>query len=217
MHHFRFMAYLSLLIAVLWLSSCTKTQQEVDQLIQRFDPQLIGDVETFLYEHSIDVEEAAKRAPVIGRALLWVILGVPYSQERSRDGYRTDCSGFISYAWQFRDEKGRALSPNTTDLGNKYCADIPLENLQGGDIINNKKAHLGKGHVVLFVYWLGDDRTRFLAFEENGGEGRMKAVSTELTIETLVDGGFTIKEYEAYAPGPYYAQECLEDTTQGQE
>jgi hypothetical protein len=33
------------------------------------------------------------------RAEEWVRAGVPYSQSKYRDGFRTDCSGYLAYAW----------------------------------------------------------------------------------------------------------------------
>jgi hypothetical protein len=59
----------------------------------------------------------------------------------------------------------------------------------------------------LFVSWVNDEHTSFIAFEENGGYG--KAIESELTIEYLTNGSFTIQEYDNDAPGPYNAQVSL--------
>src|SRR5262245_11998571 len=40
------------------------------------------------------------RKTVIQRGLSWFDQKVPYSQSASHEGYRTDCSGFVSMCWQ---------------------------------------------------------------------------------------------------------------------
>ena len=157
----------------------------------------------FLEKQDVAAEEATSRAEIIARALVWVELQVPYDQGVYRDGYRTDCSGFVSYAWELMNSDGEPISPDTVALGNTYGSDISLTDIQPGDIINNKRSG-NDGHVVMFVNWIDQEYTKFTAYEENGGYG--KAVQTELTIEYLSDGGFTIEEYNSNAPGPFYAQ-----------
>lgn len=39
------------------------------------------------------------RTTIISRGQDWVDKHVPYSQTGSHDGYRTDCSGFVSMCW----------------------------------------------------------------------------------------------------------------------
>jgi hypothetical protein len=176
------------------LTSCAGLNQQVESVIGSIDPQ------------GIDINATTARAQIIARALVWVKLGIPYDQGKKRDGYRTDCSGFISYVWELKDVNGQPVSPDTVALGNNYASDISLEDIQGGDIINNKRAG-NSGHTVLFVSWVNDEHTSFIAFEENGGYG--KAIESELTIEYLTNGSFTIQEYDNDAPGPYNAQVSL--------
>jgi hypothetical protein len=141
------------------------------------------------------------RDAIIGRAKLWVDAQVPYNQNGQRDGYRTDCSGFVSYAWQLK-VNGQPVSPDTVTLGTTYTVDTSFSALQPGDIINNERPG-NSGHVVMFINWIDQDHTKFVAYEENGGYG--KAVQTALTLENI-GSGFTIKEYNSTAPGPYFAQ-----------
>lgn len=185
------------------LMGCTQIKEQTEKIIESIDPQVIEEAEDFLEKQGVDVEEATARAPIIARALVWIQLQVPYNQSGYRDGYRTDCSGFVSYSWELKGSDGKPISPDTVALGNTYGIDISLGDIQSGDIINNKRSG-NSGHVVLFVNWLDESQTRFMSYEENGGYG--KATQTELTIEYLEDGGFTIKEYNDNAPGPYYAQ-----------
>lgn len=41
-----------------------------------------------------------ERSAIIARGQVWVDKNVPYSQTKTYDGYRTDCSGFVSMCWQ---------------------------------------------------------------------------------------------------------------------
>ena len=40
------------------------------------------------------------RTTILSRGQDWVDKHVPYSQTGTHDGYRTDCSGFVSMCWQ---------------------------------------------------------------------------------------------------------------------
>ena len=45
---------------------------------------------------------AITREQVIARGMHWVKKRVPYSQRRYHQGYRQDCSGFVSMAWNVK-------------------------------------------------------------------------------------------------------------------
>ena len=45
---------------------------------------------------------AITRPQIIARGMTWVKKQVPYSQARYYRGYRQDCSGFVSMAWNAR-------------------------------------------------------------------------------------------------------------------
>jgi len=45
------------------------------------------------------VLQCVARSTMISRGQDWVNKHVPYSQEKTYDGYRTDCSGFVSMCW----------------------------------------------------------------------------------------------------------------------
>src|SRR5438105_14469861 len=49
---------------------------------------------------AIVAKASGPRRSALDRGLRWFDEKVPYSQSRSHDGYRTDCSGFVSMAWQ---------------------------------------------------------------------------------------------------------------------
>jgi hypothetical protein len=142
-------------------------------------------------------------AQIVARAKEWVDAGVPYDQNALRDGYRTDCSGLASFAWQIRNPNGSPSSPDGVSLATQYGTKIPFDNLSPGDIVDNLR-YGDDGHLVIFVRWIEKGLT-FEAYEENGGENYNKAVATVLNLQGLKGGGITISEYEKYAPGPYFA------------
>jgi len=144
------------------------------------------------------------RDAIIRRANSWVVAQVPYNQEDTHDDYRTDCSGFVSYAWQLQ-ENGHPVSPDTVALGQYWTIDISFKELQSGDIVNNEKSG-DYGHVVIFSRWLDDSHSKFEAYEENWSMG--KAIISTLTLIVLDNGQYIIEEFELYtaAKGPYYAQ-----------
>lgn len=142
-------------------------------------------------------------AEIVARAKTWVDAKVPYSQAAYRDGYRTDCAGFVSFAWQVRTPNGQTHSPDGVTLANQFGSLVPFDLLAPGDILDNMR-YGDEGHAVIFVRWI-EKGVSFEAYEENGGENYSRAVATRLTLQALRDGGSTIVEYEPYAPGPYYA------------
>jgi cell wall-associated NlpC family hydrolase len=89
------------------------------------------------------------RREIIDRAMVWVRAQVPYSQVRYRDGYRTDCSGFVSMAWML------PRSYWTGDL-NTAGRRVALRDCQPGDMLlfhNLADPHDGS-HVVIFDGWV---------------------------------------------------------------
>jgi len=84
------------------------------------------------------------REAVMDRAYVWVDARVPYSQKLKTDGYRQDCSGFISYAWGTSSSSGGLTTRNIADV----CTRIyDKKDMKAGDIF------LGPTHVVLFGGW----------------------------------------------------------------
>ncbi|GEM46250.1 hypothetical protein [Deinococcus cellulosilyticus] len=160
-------------------------------------PSVTQDPQVAPVQETGDVQQQAisDRNTIVSRAQNWVNQAIPYNQGAWYQGYRQDCSGFVSMAWDI------GTSAVTSTLKN-YAVTILRDQLQPGDAINNQGIG-NAGHVVLFKGWLNAERTRFVALEENGGWG--KAVQTNLTL-VRKGAGWTIKEYEASAPGPYVFQ-----------
>jgi hypothetical protein len=82
------------------------------------------------------------RAEVLDRAQGWISRRVIYSQVFYTDGYRQDCSGYVSMVWKL------GASPNTTGLvTSRYTFSIAKSALLAGDMLSMP------GHVAIFVRW----------------------------------------------------------------
>lgn len=102
------------------------------------------------------------RTEIINRAKTWVAAEVPYSTSAYwTDGYRQDCSGFVSMAW------GLPGNEWTGSLG-KFGVKIKKEDLQPGDILLfHNSADPQKGsHVVIFGGWTDYTHTYYTAYEQ---------------------------------------------------
>ncbi len=105
--------------------------------------------------NSLTKDESLKcvaRSTMIARGQSWVDQHVPYNQGGTHDGYRTDCSGFVSMCWQL------ATPGLTTSTLPSASSTIGRDALQPGDAI------LCPGtHVVLFAGW--SDSSHYVAME----------------------------------------------------
>ncbi|MGG6269046.1 hypothetical protein ACQ4M3_34250 [Leptolyngbya sp. AN03gr2] len=129
---------------------------------------------------------------ILAHAKTWVDRRVPYNQGAYYQGYRQDCSGFVSMAWQL------PVSAVTSTLPQFSRTLSSRDELQAGDAINNRKIG-NEGHVVLFVQWKDKNQGKFIAYEENGSLG---TAQTELTLEWK-NNGWNIKEY---GRAPWYLE-----------
>lgn len=87
---------------------------------------------------------------VIERARLWVDAGIGYSQEKwyanpgESKEYRTDCSGFVSMAWQ------KGSSPSTASYINQASSDPEsIYQLKPGDAAVRRVGD--DGHIFIFL------------------------------------------------------------------
>ncbi|MFE7191171.1 peptidoglycan-binding protein [Kitasatospora sp. NPDC057541] len=102
------------------------------------------------------------RAQIIERAQRWVDQKVPYSMSRYwSDGYRQDCSGFVSMAWGLGSSQTTWTLPDFADR-------ITKADLQPGDILvyNNPASPQSGSHVTIFGGWTDSSRTRYIAYEQ---------------------------------------------------
>lgn len=108
---------------------------------------------------------AISRDLVMQRAQTWVDREIPYSQSgyadlagnvvsSSADGWRRDCSGFVSMCWSL------SRPGATTRTLQQYSVLINKAALQPGDALISYN-----NHVVLFGGWADDQRTSYYALE----------------------------------------------------
>ncbi|MEU8587968.1 peptidoglycan-binding protein [Streptomyces sp. NPDC048664] len=111
---------------------------------------------------------ATTRAAIINRAKKWVAAKVPYSMDDYwSDGYRQDCSGFVSMAWNLGTNEW-------TGSLDKFGVRITKAQLQPGDmLLFHNPANPEKGsHVVLFGGWTDYAHLHYTAYEETPPKAR---------------------------------------------
>ena len=109
-----------------------------------------------------DVGPPITRQTILARAKTWLDARVPYSQTTFRDGYRTDCSGYVSMAW--------ATNRNywTGDLHTIGVRLSSYNQLRPGDMLlyHNPANPVNGSHVVLFDRWTGAVGGDFYIYEQ---------------------------------------------------
>ncbi|MFE7580692.1 peptidoglycan-binding protein [Streptomyces gardneri] len=120
---------------------------------------------------STDTLRQTTRAEIINRAKLWVTAQVPYSMEKYwSDGYRQDCSGYISMAWNLR-------SNEWTGSLDRFAERIDRTELQPGDILlfHNPANPTRGSHVTIFGGWTDYTHTSYIAYEQTKPRTRKQA------------------------------------------
>ncbi|MFE7948971.1 peptidoglycan-binding protein [Streptomyces sp. NPDC057426] len=111
------------------------------------------------------------RTEIINRAKRWVNAQVPYSMERYwSDGYRQDCSGYVSMVWNLRANEW-------TGSLDRFGERIDRADLQAGDILLfHNPANPAKGsHVTVFGGWTDYTHTSYIAYEQTKPRTRRQA------------------------------------------
>ncbi|UFR04282.1 peptidoglycan-binding protein [Streptomyces sp. Go40/10] len=114
---------------------------------------------------------ATTRTQIINRAKVWVAAQVPYSMYAFwSDGYRQDCSGYVSMAW------GLPNNEWTGSLG-QFGVKITKEELQPGDILlyHNPDNPEKGSHVVIFGGWTDHTHTSYTVYEQTPPHTRRQA------------------------------------------
>ncbi|MFF3779797.1 peptidoglycan-binding protein [Streptomyces sp. NPDC001933] len=112
----------------------------------------------------------SSRTDIVNRAKKWVSAKVPYSMTKYwADGYRQDCSGYVSMAWNL---PGNEWTGSLAEFGKK----IAREKLQPGDILLfHNPADPSKGsHVTIFGGWTDYTHTHYTAYEQTKPHARKK-------------------------------------------
>lgn len=107
------------------------------------------------------------RSTIVARGQNWVDKKVPYNQGGTYDRYRTDCSGFVSMAWQL------SKPGLTTYTMHTVANNIGKDSLQPGDAMN-----CDSRHILLFAGWSDSSKTKYISMEEaNPSTGTVKRVT----------------------------------------
>ncbi|MBW8800776.1 MAG: peptidoglycan-binding protein [Streptomyces sp.] len=111
------------------------------------------------------------RTQIINRAKTWVTAKVPYSMSLYwTDGYRQDCSGYVSMAWGLT---GNEWTGSLDQFGTK----ITKDELQPGDMLlfHNPDDPEKGSHVVLFGGWTDYTHTYYTVYEQTPPHARSQA------------------------------------------
>ncbi|WP_079176581.1 peptidoglycan-binding protein [Streptomyces sp. MUSC 14] len=111
---------------------------------------------------------ATTRAEIINRAKVWVAAKVPYSMSTYwSDGYRQDCSGYVSMAWNLGTNEW------TGSLGS-FGVKITKEELEPGDILlyHNPDNPEKGSHVVIFGGWTDYTHGSYTIYEQTPPNAR---------------------------------------------
>ena len=84
----------------------------------------------------------------------WLNPPVYYSQSDYHNGYRQDCSGYVSMAWALGTSAVTWTIPN-------YAHQIDKSELQAGDVLLNVDEH-----VLIFDAWTDGSQTYYWAYEQ---------------------------------------------------
>ncbi|MBN2046136.1 MAG: C40 family peptidase [Anaerolineales bacterium] len=178
-----------------YVESSPEDFSNIDQLLSAYQFKVPEEViEYFEVSRAIPPEEIRLRLEMIARAEAYP-RDIPYDMGGTDPfGYRTDCSGFVSYIWQLE------TSSDTTSMI-AYSEEITLEELMPGDVLNNKR-YAAAGHIVLFSHWVDLDAKIFKAYHMNATANGVSANTLQLIPDPNVDGAWTINEIGA--AGPFY-------------
>ncbi len=111
--------------------------------------------------HSAPAPMRLTRAQILARAQTWVDARVSYSMSAYYQGYRKDCSGFVSMAW------GLGSNQWTGSLA-AYGVRIGKSQLKPGDMLlfHNPSNPAAGSHVTIFGGWTDSSKTRYVAYEQ---------------------------------------------------
>jgi hypothetical protein len=136
------------------------------------------------------------RSEIIQRAETWLHPPVPYSMNAYKDGYRTDCSGYVSMAWK---TNGNYWTGNLNEVG----VSIGYPDLRPGDMLlyHNPANPVNGSHVVIFDHWVGAVNGDFIIYEQTPPSTKHRRWS---------DAGYSRSLYR-----PYRYVNVIENTTTG--
>jgi hypothetical protein len=126
---------------------------------------------------------AGGRRTAIERGFSWYDAQVPYSQTSQYQGYRTDCSGFVSMCWQLGTSKTTADFINDTS---QWSSLDSFAQLQPADAMVYRSG--GAGHIMMFLGWNDAAKSQACVLEQASTAEDMQFRAR--TISSLVSGGY---------------------------
>jgi hypothetical protein len=140
-------------------------------------------------------QPGGSRGEMLNRAATWLTANngaqVPYSQAKVwKDGYRQDCSGYVSMALGL-PTPGTNTVGLATDRG--ITRPISLGELKPGDLLIDASGDNNTRHVVIFEKWNDDAHTSYTAYEQRGDHG-----TDHRTLTYGLPGGDA--EFKPYRP-----------------
>ena len=145
------------------------------------------------------------RKTAIERGFTWYDAQVPYSQSSQHEGYRTDCSGFVSMCWQL------GTSHTTADFiadSGQWSSLGSFDDLAPADAMVYRKN--GAGHIMLFLGWNDDAKTEACVLEQASTADDMQFRAR--TVDSLVSGGYhAIRASSLGGPSGGAGQQCYCD------
>ncbi|QIY56435.1 hypothetical protein HEP86_20270 [Streptomyces sp. RPA4-5] len=140
-------------------------------------------------------QPGGSRAEMLNRAATWLTANngaqVPYSQAKVwKDGYRQDCSGYVSMALGLP-------TPGTNTVGlatnRGITRPVSLGELKPGDLLIDASGDNNTRHVVIFEKWNNDAHSSYTAYEQRGDHG-----TDHRTLTYGLPGGDA--EFKPYRP-----------------
>ncbi|NUR29257.1 MAG: C40 family peptidase [Catenulispora sp.] len=113
------------------------------------------------------------RQTVIARAKGWLTADhghhVPYNMNATFHGWRTDCSGYVSMAWNRPHTGGGYSTVSLPSISHR----ISWKQLRPGDVIGYMGPHSGggDGHVMIFAGWANASHTTYTVYEQAHSSG----------------------------------------------
>jgi hypothetical protein len=144
------------------------------------------------------------RSQMIANARTWnpgTPQRIPYSQTAYHNGYRTDCSGYVSMTLGLPQ-------PGTNTVGlasSQFSRPISIPELQTGDLMIDALGNNVTRHVVIFEKWANSAKTAYWAFEQRGSFGtdyRVRSYGLEPGSEYKPYRPLNLRDDAASAPRP---------------
>ncbi|MFJ4968770.1 peptidoglycan-binding protein [Streptomyces sp. NPDC088755] len=137
------------------------------------------------------------RAEIIDRAKRWVAAKVPYSMGKYwSDGYRQDCSGYVSMAWNLGTNE---WTGSLASFGTR----IARADLQPGDMLlfHNAADPSQGSHVTLFGGWTDHTHTHYIAYEQARPQTRKQSTPMAYWNNSDRYAAYRYKGVSAGSPG----------------